>query len=144
MSSDKNGPNVSSRISLTPKCHSWAIASNCLFLCTMHGPSSRFGSTCPSSLLIIHSLLGSLVKVPVFLCSVFQLPLLPSLSQKISVSIEIFKIIIIAINFSLIFLYAIHFRSNFMNNSLTKALKFLIFFSMTAIVPTTHLTIISI
>ena len=70
--------------------------------------------------------------------------LLNHFSERTSIPLEIFMILMIVINLQLIALYIIHFRSNFMNNSLTKYLNLLIFIYMTAIVPTTHLIIYSL
>ncbi len=78
------------------------------------------------------------------LYKVFQQVLVTNFVKSTSIPLEIFRILIIAINLQLIVLYIIHFRSNFMNNSLTKYLNFLMFVYMFTIVPTTHLTIIGL
>ncbi len=141
---DKNGPKVSSKISSIPKCHSWVIVSNCHSLYIMDLPSSCSGLTCQYFLSITLWACRSSMKVPFYLFQVFTLALLPHLSEKTSIPLDIFRIMIIVINLLLIVLYIVHFRSSFMNNSLTKVLNLLIFISMIVIVPTTHLTIASL
>jgi hypothetical protein len=74
---------------------------------------------------------------------VFQLTLVPTISNKIGISIDIFKMLFLIIQLFIIVLYIIHLRSNLMNNILTKLLNVTIFAHFLCAVPWFHLVITS-